>query len=183
MLLIEHWYPGKYSVTCTLTVLPAMVARGTMLSRPAGSCTTLSAQKMRWLPGFSTSPAAGQSYGMGFTLQAALRNPAVCRAPSFSVRHKSLVARWVPVRGAPIQPLPASARCQSTQIRDPGARKKYLRPLGFRHVGGPQKHRRPIVATCRRPHTVIVEPGLIRHSHPDAPVLVKVVHTDGRSAN
>jgi hypothetical protein len=40
-------------VTCTLTVLPAMVARGTMLLPPAG------------VSGFSTFPAAGQSYGMG----------------------------------------------------------------------------------------------------------------------
>jgi len=42
MLLIEHWYPGKYSVTCTLTVLPAMVARGTMLPPPAGSAPPVS---------------------------------------------------------------------------------------------------------------------------------------------
>jgi hypothetical protein len=46
-------------VTCTLTVLPAMVASRTMLLPPAV------------VPGFSTFPAAGQSYGMGFTLQAA----------------------------------------------------------------------------------------------------------------
>src|ERR1035441_3929819 len=36
MLLIEHWYPGKYSVTCTLTVLPAMVARGMMFAAAGG---------------------------------------------------------------------------------------------------------------------------------------------------
>src|ERR1019366_3440610 len=74
VLLIEHWYPGKYSVTCTLTVLPAMVASGTMLPPPAGSAPPCRHQR-RWLPGFSTFPAAGQSYGMGFTLQAALVVP------------------------------------------------------------------------------------------------------------
>src|SRR5664280_1664140 len=108
MLLIEHWYPGKYSVTCTLTVLPAMVARGTMLSRPAGSACR---HQRRWVPGFSTFPAAGQSYGMGFPLQAALLVP-------------PFVEPWragVPVSGPPIQPLPAPARRQSAQIRDPGA--------------------------------------------------------------
>src|ERR1035438_5418849 len=107
---------------------------------------------------------------------------AVCRLPAVS-RAASRDPAWNRVLGAPIQPLPASARCQSAHIREPGTRKKYLWPLGFRHVGGPQEHRRPIVTTCRHPHTEVVEPGLIRHSQPDATVLVNVVHTDGRSLN
>src|ERR1035441_1872699 len=133
MLLIEHWYPRKYSVTCTFTILivivigvvhphvqerrggiehhrraPVHVADRALVPEEvfgdlhvydlarhgaqddvaaAGMlCTTLSAH-LAMVTRFSNFPAARQSYGMEFTLQAALRNPAVCRAPSFSVRH------------------------------------------------------------------------------------------------
>src|SRR5450759_643776 len=44
MLLIEHWYPGKYSVTCTWTVLPAMVAPRNDVAAAGRLCTTLPAQ-------------------------------------------------------------------------------------------------------------------------------------------
>src|ERR1035438_6217768 len=149
MLLIEHWYPGKYSVTCTLTVMPAMVARGTMLARPA--LHHLSAQKAMVT---RFSPRGGTILRYGIHIASSR-----CVVPPFAEPWRA----GDPVRRAPIQELPAPARCQSAQIRDPGARKKYLWPLGLRHVWGPLEHRGPIVAICRRPHPVIVEPGLIRH--------------------
>src|ERR1035438_6096600 len=54
MLLIEHWYPGKYSVTCTFTILPVM-ARRTMLPRPAGSAPPCR-HTWRWLPDYPPPP-------------------------------------------------------------------------------------------------------------------------------
>src|ERR1035438_4892741 len=54
MLLIEHWYPRKYSVTCTFTILPVM-ARRTMLLRQACSLPPCR-HTWRWLPDSPTSP-------------------------------------------------------------------------------------------------------------------------------
>src|SRR5664279_5884730 len=105
-----------------------------------------------------------------------------CRLPAIS-RAASRDPAWNPVRGAPIQQLPTPARRQRAQIRNPVARDEHLRLPGGRHIAGPQEHGCPIVTTCWHPHTVIVEPDLVRHPQPDAPVLVKVVHADGRSAN
>src|ERR1035441_2155435 len=139
MLLIEHWYPRKYSVTCTFTILivivigvvhphvqerrggiehhrraPVHVADRALVPEEvfgdlhvydlarhgaqddvaaAGMlCTTLSAH-LAMVTRFSNSPAARQSYGMEFTLQAALRNPAVCRAHHFQF---ATIPRGVP---------------------------------------------------------------------------------------
>src|ERR1035441_2155436 len=143
MLLIEHWYPRKYSVTCTFTILPVM-ARRTMLLRQACSVPPCR-HTWRWLPDSPTpprrdNPTVWNSHCKQRCVIPPFAEPIIFSSP------QSLVACRVPVCGAPIQPLPASARCQSAQIRDPGTRKKYLWPLGFRHVWGPLKHHCPIVA-------------------------------------
>src|ERR1035441_10554729 len=48
------------------------------LARQGGAWDDVAAAGRLCPTGFSTSPASGQSYGMGFTLQAALCGPAVC---------------------------------------------------------------------------------------------------------
>src|ERR1039458_1896914 len=158
MLLIERWYPGKYSVPCTLRPLPAMVARGTMLHHLAG--TIGDGCQVSLPPPRRDNPTVWDSH---------------CKQRCVVSPFAEPWRAGVPVCGPPIQQLPAPAHRQSTQIRDPVARDEHLRPLGLRHVGGPPEQLYPFVAMCSRPHTEIVEVDLIRHSQPDVAVLVQEI--------
>src|ERR1035441_9655865 len=77
VLLIEHWYPGKYSVSCTLDGLARHGGKRNDVAAAGRLCTTLSAPKAM-VARFLHLPRGGTILRYGIHIASRAGSPAVC---------------------------------------------------------------------------------------------------------